>query len=105
IMQAHEVGTRAQAPEVDIEAAGRQLALAYRHGTLGQFAEVLEAQARDNPQLGTNYPVLALAYLQAGRREDAAALLDRLARDGFGAIPRDMLWLGGICLLSHVAAG
>jgi tetratricopeptide (TPR) repeat protein len=104
IMRAYEIGTRAQAPEVDIEAAGRQLSLAWRHDALGQFADVLEAQARENPQLGTNWPVLALSYVQAGKRDEAAEVFGRVAQGDFAAIPRDMLWLAGMCLLAQVCA-
>ncbi len=103
IMLAYEVGARAQAPEIDIEAAGRQLSVAWRHDALGQFADVLDAQRRDNPQLGTNWPVLALSYVQSGKRAEAAEVLAQIAHDDFGAIPRDMLWLAGMCLLAQVA--
>ena len=99
IMRTYEIGKRAQAPEIDIEAAGRQLAVAWRHDGLGQFAELLEAQERENPQLGTNLPVMALAFAQAGDLDAARGVLARIDID---ALARDMLWMAGMCILSQV---
>jgi hypothetical protein len=101
IMRAYEIGRRAQAPEIDIEAAGRQLSVAWRHDALGQFAELLETQARENPQLGTNRPVLALSLAQAGQLDAAREVL---AGTDIAAIPRDMLWMASMCLLAQTCA-
>ena len=103
IARSHELGTRARAGDADVEAAGQQMALAYRTGMLGQYAELIEAQIRDNPQLVVNLPVLALAHVQAGHREAGAAIFEQLAADDFAAIPRDMLWTGGMAVLAHVS--
>ena len=101
ILRTYEIGRRAQAPEIDIEAAGRHLSVAWRHDALGQFAELLEAQARDQPQLGTNLPVLALAHAQSGDLDAARAVLDRIDID---AMPRDMLWMASMAILSQACA-
>jgi tetratricopeptide (TPR) repeat protein len=104
IARAHELGTRARAPEADIEAAGQQFSLAYRTGVLGQFAALLDAQIKENPQLTVNLPALALAHVQAGNRDSAAEIFARLAADDFQSIPRDMLWLAGMSVLADVCA-
>jgi hypothetical protein len=101
ILRTYEIGRRAQAPEIDIEAAGRHLSLAWRHDALGQFAELLEAQAADNPQLGTNLPVMALAFAQAGNLDGARAVLDRIDIE---AMPRDMLWMASMAILAQACA-
>ncbi len=104
ILRAHELATRARAPEADVEAAGQQFALAYRTGILGQFAALLDAQIKENPQLVVNLPALALAQMQAGNPEAAAEIFNRIAADDFSVVPRDMLWLGGMAILSQVCA-
>ncbi|MBE2319757.1 AAA family ATPase [Solirubrobacter sp. CPCC 204708] len=102
IAVAHELGVRARRPEVDVESAGQHAGLAYRTGTLGAFAPALAAQIQSDPQLVVNLPVLALAHLQAGEREAGAAIFERFAADDFASIPRDMLWMGAMAVLTHV---
>jgi tetratricopeptide (TPR) repeat protein len=101
ILRTYEIGRRAQAPEIDIEAAGRHLSLAWRHDALGPFAELLEAQARENPQLGTNLPVMALAFAQSGDLDGARAVLERIDIE---ALPRDMLWMASMAILAQACA-
>jgi hypothetical protein len=105
IARAHELGVRARRPEVDVESAGQHAGLAYRTGTLGTFAPALAAQIESDPQLVVNLPVLALAHLQAGDRAAATAIFESFAADGFRAIPRDMLWMGAMGVLTHVCHG
>ena len=82
IARSHELGNRARAREADVEAAGQQFALAYRTGVLGNYAMMLDAEVKANPQLVVNLPALALAHLQAGNREAAVGDLraDRAGR-------------------------
>jgi tetratricopeptide (TPR) repeat protein len=101
IGRTYELGRRAQAPEIDIEAAARQLSVAWRHDALGEFAGLLETQARDSPQLATNLPVMALARAQSGDLEAAREVLDRIDID---ALPRDMLWMTSMSVLAQVCA-
>ena len=69
---------------------------------MGAFAPSLQAGVEQNPHLRVYRPVLALAHLQAGDRDAAAAELERLA--DFDAFPRDILWFSGICVLAEVCA-
>ena len=71
---------------------------------MGDLAPALAPQIESDPQLVVNLPVLALAHLQAGDREAAAAIFERFAADDFAAIPRDMLWMGAMAVLTHVCA-
>ena len=87
IGRAHELGTRARAPEADLEAAGQQFAIAYRTGVLGQFAALLDAQLKENPQLVVNLPALALAHAQAGNLEESRAIFVRIAAGDFAGVP------------------
>ena len=104
IARSHELGNLARAGEADVEAAGQQFALAYRAGVLGNYAKMLDAEYKANPQLMVNLPALALAHLQAGNRDAAAAIFDQIAADDFSHVPRDMLWQGAMAILSQVCA-
>jgi tetratricopeptide (TPR) repeat protein len=102
IARSHELGNLARAREADIEASGQQVGLAYRVGVLGNYALMLDAEYKANPQIVVNLPALALAHLQAGNREAAVAIFERIAEHDFAAVPRDMLWLGAFSVLSEV---
>jgi tetratricopeptide (TPR) repeat protein len=104
IAHAYELAQAARAPEADVEAAGQQFALAYRLGLLGNYAEMLRAEFKANPQIVVNLPAAALAQLQAGNREAGIEIFERVAEDDFAVLPRDMLWLGGICVLAQACA-
>ncbi len=104
INHAHELGVRARRSEVVVESAGQYAGLAYLTGTMGGLAPALAAQIESDPQLVVNLPVLALAHLQAGDREAAAVIFERFAADDFAAIPRDMMWMGAMAVLTHVCA-
>jgi tetratricopeptide (TPR) repeat protein len=104
IARSHALGNRARAGEADVEAAGQQFALAYRAGVLGNYAMMLDAEYRANPQVVVNLPALALAHLQAGNREAGVALFEGIARNDFAGVPRDMLWTGAMAVLSQVCA-
>jgi tetratricopeptide (TPR) repeat protein len=44
---------------------------------------------------------MVCALLDAGQRERAHADFEELAADGFAGIPRDLFWLGAMCLLAE----
>jgi hypothetical protein len=104
IERVHALGRRAQAPEADNEYAAQRLALAYRQHALGPLVGMLAAGSEQNPHLALYRPTLALAHLQAGDRAAGEAEFERLARDDFAALPRDMLWFSATCLLAEVCA-
>src|SRR4051794_14061858 len=104
IARAYEQAKAAQAAEADVEAAGQQFALAYRLGMLGNYAELLHAEFRANPQIVVNLPAAALAQMLAGNREAGIEIFERVAADDFAVLPHDMLWLGGICVLAQTCA-
>ena len=105
IEEAEAMGVRAQYPDVHVQAMGARLGLAYRQRMLGGFAAMIETSIAENPQLQVNRPALALAHVQAGNREAAAAEFEQLAADGFAALPRDVIWFSTICVLAEVCAG
>ncbi|HEX6023711.1 MAG TPA: protein kinase, partial [Solirubrobacter sp.] len=81
ISESHEAGIRAQEPDTEVSTAGQQLAIAHRQRALGAAVDAIRSQIEDNPHLHVHRPVLALAHLQAGDRDAAAAEFERLAED------------------------
>jgi tetratricopeptide (TPR) repeat protein len=49
--------------------------------------------------------VLAHLHALTGREAEARSALDGLARDDFGVLPLDGIWLGAVALLAEAAAG
>ena len=48
---------------------------------------------------------LALALVEAGRREEARRLLEQAVASSFPDTPHDITWLTVACIYAHVAAG
>jgi tetratricopeptide (TPR) repeat protein len=73
----------------------------------GQLADVEEGTRAAADQLDW-YPVhraaLACLLVELGRRAEAAVVFQRLAANGFQALPRDSEWLMGMCLASDACA-
>jgi hypothetical protein len=58
----------------------------------------------DDPSLPAWRAALTMALSESGDRERARAWLRELSKDRFGRIPRDMFWLGAMCMLAESAA-
>jgi hypothetical protein len=71
---------------------------------LGELAPLLAQTVADNPGVPGFRAILALAQLQAGRREEAGELLAAAAAVGFSDVPRDVTWLAVMCIYAQVAA-
>src|SRR5262249_2414711 len=64
----------------------------------------LAAATAAAPALATFRAGLSVLYTELGRTEEAQALLDGLAFDGFSAIPDDLVWLTGVAFCAHACA-
>jgi len=103
VEQAYALGRRIGAQPAAIYACGQRFALRRLLD-----ATAIEQQVR---LLAARYPVLsvfkcqlAVLLAEAGRVEEAAALLEELTAGGCAALPLDSLWLANVGLLSEVAA-
>jgi tetratricopeptide (TPR) repeat protein len=72
-------------------------------GRLTSVVEVLQLGVRTSP-FQTYRAGLALASAWAGRTEDARADFERLAAGDFLDLPRDVVWLGLVAVLSMVCS-
>jgi hypothetical protein len=96
--------------------AGEADAFAIQHALSKQIAQqdqdraALEAEAEVYEQFGVGESVVSVAaeaaelWLDAGNADRARRLLDELAGNGLGAIPRDVDWLLTVSTLTLVAA-
>jgi DNA-binding CsgD family transcriptional regulator len=102
-VEALAMGQRAGYPAV--RTVGVQLfALRREQGRL----EELEASAKRIVEVFPTVPgfaaSLASLYMEIEREADARAVFERLALDGFEAIPKDWFWLISMSLLAHVCS-
>jgi eukaryotic-like serine/threonine-protein kinase len=102
--ESYDLARRAQAAYAESNYAGQLFGLARDRGRLGQLLPSVEPLIGNNPRLGVWRAGLVLAHLEAGEEELARAELAGLAKDDFDKVPRDMFWLGGMCLLAESAA-
>jgi tetratricopeptide (TPR) repeat protein len=102
--ESYELARHAQAAYAESNYAGQLFGLARDRGRLGQLQPSVQPLIGDNPRLGVWRAGLVLAHLEAGEEELARAELAGMANDDFGSVPRDMFWLGGMCLLAEAAA-
>ena len=89
-------------PRGAFEAYSGQLALLrWEQGRLGELGPLLEQAMVDEPHLSMAFkPVLAVAWAQAGRRDDAVALLDELELERLQDPPMMMLRTGTVSSLA-----
>ena len=74
-----------------------------RRGLLDTIDTIRSVRA-SSPRVGANWDTgLAFALSETGQLDEAAELFDRLAADGFAAVPRDLNWLVTMHLLGLVA--
>ncbi|MBI3782681.1 MAG: AAA family ATPase [Deltaproteobacteria bacterium] len=76
----------------------------HARGNLEQLESVVEDFAERYPTLPIWRCGLAFLWCESGRHSAAAAELERLARQAFRDLPRDLNWLPSLCFLSEVCA-
>jgi tetratricopeptide (TPR) repeat protein len=97
------------------QAAGVDDAFSIYYATLwwirydqGRLSEVLGAYERRSKRANP-HPIslahLGIAYCEVGRPGDAARVLDRLAADGFAALPANYARAYGLTMVAEVCAG
>jgi class 3 adenylate cyclase/DNA-binding SARP family transcriptional activator len=75
----------------------------WQQGRLGEIVELIEAGAHDNPGIPSYNGALARAMCQAGREQEASALLDKATANRFADLPEDLLWTYGMVTFGEAA--
>jgi DNA-binding SARP family transcriptional activator len=106
IDEALELGERAQRWNARVAYRLQSFLLRHAQGRLEELAEVYEAHPSAFDY--RTYPIfdciLARFYDELGRRDEARAKFDNLAKGDFAGIPFDEEWLASMCLLADLAA-
>ncbi|HVM95060.1 MAG TPA: hypothetical protein VMT89_01670, partial [Candidatus Acidoferrales bacterium] len=76
----------------------------HMRGNLEQLEATVQGFAERNPTLPIWRCGLAFLWCETGRRDAAAAELQRLAGQGFRDFARDLNWLPSLCFLAEVCA-
>ncbi len=77
--------------------------LRHAQGRLPEVIPLIEGVGRDST-IGSVYrSALAVAYAQAGRAEEAAAIVEELTADGLRAVSWNFTWLASLVALSEAA--
>jgi tetratricopeptide (TPR) repeat protein len=92
--------------EAPAQTFGVQLLFVRREqGRLGELLDAVRGFVENFPAIPAWRCALALVYLELGQPENARAEVEVVATNGFGAVPRDGLWLGAMSVLAEVVAG
>jgi len=78
--------------------------LRWHQGRLGELETVLKGFVGQYPDIAIWRAVLALLHSEAGRPEEVRGEFERLATADFADLPRDLVWLVSVALLSEVCA-
>jgi class 3 adenylate cyclase len=99
-----QLGMRAGQPDALTFFAAALVGLRRQQGRMGEVRVVYEQAVAENPTMPAWSGGLALAYAAEGDRERALVLLRAAAADRFAHMPRDWVWLVGICQWAESAA-
>lgn len=103
--EALQIGTDCGQPDAASFWGTQLVSINRQRGTLGELIPVIEELVRDLPDITRTYTaVLALAYSEADRNEEARQLLEEFATVAFD-LPMDASWLSGmVCYASAAIA-
>ncbi|MEY2420094.1 MAG: hypothetical protein QOI95_161 [Acidimicrobiaceae bacterium] len=101
LSEALQLGQDASQPDAFIVYAGQLGLVRFFQGRLPELEPLLAAATEAAPALATFRAGLAVLYVELGRRDEALAILEELAVDGFAAIPEDLVWLTGVAFCAH----
>jgi class 3 adenylate cyclase len=88
-----ELGQRTAQPDAYTWYAGMLWLFVRERGELSSLTELVEAELERNPGLPAWSVVLGMAYIEAGRLDDARALVNRLVDDDGLHFPTDVMWV------------
>jgi len=100
--RAADIGTQLGARTAGVTGAVQQFFLARELAELDGYAEALDALAEQNPGQPGFVVGAAWARAESGRLDEARAQLERLAANGFAAVPRNGVWLTNMLLLADI---
>lgn len=82
----------------------QMFALRCQQGRAREITRGLEAPSRDQPRMESGLALLASAFVESDRDDDARRILDQVVADDTIRLPKDNMWLAATALLGGVAA-
>jgi hypothetical protein len=89
---------------IPLTIASQRVVLAWLEHGIGSVVEHVRAYADGAPAMPCWRAGLAASLAASGRASEARLEYDRLAADGFAALPRDNLWLAAMALLTETVS-
>ena len=102
--ECHQIGLDGGQPDADFFFGAHLLVVNLQRGAMASLIPIIEQMATDAPDIaqGVWDSILALAYVEDGRLDEARQLLARYASDGFD-LPLDTVWLVALANFASVA--
>ena len=98
------LGQEAGQPDAGAWMAALLWGVRREQGRLDELVPAVEAEVATRPGLPTWRLVLAQAYCDVGRLEEARAIYEPFARNGFEDLPYDLAWMPGMCEGAEIGA-
>ena len=99
-----ELGSRWQQPGAMQAYVVQLFLMRWHQGRAVELLEGAESWAASSPELAIWRCTLAALYAEAGREQEANALVEVLVADDFAALPRDNVWLVSLTMLTEAVA-
>jgi DNA-binding SARP family transcriptional activator len=93
-----------QDPFLSMRLGGLAFVMREVQGRLDELEVAVRQFADSQPAMPVWRCALLCVYLQSGREDELRHEYDRLAAEGFDALPRDNLWLSAVALLTEACA-
>jgi class 3 adenylate cyclase len=99
-----DLGNRAGEPDAIVVYLGQICTVRAEQDRGDEITALLEQAVAATPGIPAFEAGLATVLCDAGRGDEAAPRLERAARRGFGAVPRDQIWTTALATWSRAAA-
>ena len=103
IDEAHRLGQRTLERDAAVSTHLATFAIRREQGRLAEIADSIGRTAAEFPDYPLFVCMAAYVTSRSGAPEEARRMLDQLAEDDFGFLPRDMSWLYGMTCLAETA--
>lgn len=104
IEEAGAVGQRLHAASIEFYSDMQLFALRREQGRLSELNALMERWMGDESNLGRVARLGAIRHMELGNETEARRCFERVATDGFSALPRNNLWVDTLCNLADVCS-
>jgi tetratricopeptide (TPR) repeat protein len=101
LSDAIQIGQDAGQPDAFLVYAWQLGLVRFFQGRLPALEALFAAGTEASPELVGFSAGMAVLYVELGRVDEANAVLDHLASDGFASIPDDPIWLSSVAFCTH----